>query len=128
MMFNVAEIEPGFIFMVLIWLFSSFFSKKGKKKNRRSIIITLDTTTNTFKHELTLQDSNKPILKKIKPRFSIKILNYIYTLNHHVYKFVFNILFNSYFYFIAIKYPQIMYHLFVYKKPRKLIEKEQEYN
>ncbi|MBC8311520.1 MAG: hypothetical protein H8E72_04395 [Candidatus Marinimicrobia bacterium] len=28
----LAEIEPGFIFMVLIWLFSSFFSKKGKKK------------------------------------------------------------------------------------------------
>lgn len=28
----LAEIEPGFIFMVLIWLFSSFFSKNGKKK------------------------------------------------------------------------------------------------
>ena len=39
----LAEIEPSFIFMVLIWLFSSFFSKKGKgkgqsipKKNRLS--------------------------------------------------------------------------------------------
>ena len=30
-MSHFAEIEPGFIFMVLIWLFSSFFSKKGKK-------------------------------------------------------------------------------------------------
>ena len=30
-MFHFAEIEPGFIFMIVIWLFSSFFSKKGKK-------------------------------------------------------------------------------------------------
>ena len=30
-MFYFAEVEPGFILMVLIWLFSSFFSKKGKK-------------------------------------------------------------------------------------------------
>jgi len=30
-MSHFAEIEPGFIFMVLIWLLSSFFSKKGKK-------------------------------------------------------------------------------------------------
>lgn len=30
-MSHFAEIEPSFIFMVLIWLFSSFFSKKGKK-------------------------------------------------------------------------------------------------
>ena len=37
MMFNVAEIEPGFIFMVLIWLFSLFFSKKGKKKNENNL-------------------------------------------------------------------------------------------
>ena len=33
MMSHFAEIEPGFIFMVLIWLFSSFFSKKGKKNS-----------------------------------------------------------------------------------------------
>ena len=26
----LAEIEPSFIFMIIIWLFSSFFSKKGK--------------------------------------------------------------------------------------------------
>ena len=32
-MIKFAEIEPGFILMVLIWLFSSFFSKK-KKKNQ----------------------------------------------------------------------------------------------
>lgn len=32
-MSHFAEIEPGFIFMVLIWLFSSFFSKKGKKNS-----------------------------------------------------------------------------------------------
>ena len=39
----LAEIEPSLIFMILIWLFSSFFSKKGKgkgqsipKKNRLS--------------------------------------------------------------------------------------------
>ena len=30
----LAEIEPSFIFMVLIWLFSSFFSKKGKDKGQ----------------------------------------------------------------------------------------------
>lgn len=32
-MSHFAEIEPGFIFMVLIWLFSSFFSKKGKENS-----------------------------------------------------------------------------------------------
>jgi len=32
-MIKFAEIEPGFILMILIWLFSSFFSKK-KKKNQ----------------------------------------------------------------------------------------------
>ena len=30
----LAEIEPSFIFMILIWLFSSFFSKKGKDKGQ----------------------------------------------------------------------------------------------
>ena len=30
----LAEIEPSFIFMILIWLFSSFFSKKGKNKGQ----------------------------------------------------------------------------------------------
>ena len=29
-MIQFSEIEPGFIFMILIWLFSSFFSKKKK--------------------------------------------------------------------------------------------------
>ena len=29
-MIFLAEIEPGFIFMIIIWLFSSFFSKKKK--------------------------------------------------------------------------------------------------
>ena len=32
---KTAEIEPGFILMVLIWLFSSFFSKKKPKKSHQ---------------------------------------------------------------------------------------------
>ena len=34
---KMAEVEPGFILMVLIWLFSSFFSKKKPKKSKPSI-------------------------------------------------------------------------------------------
>ena len=30
--FKMAEVEPGFILMLLIWMFSSFFSKKKSKK------------------------------------------------------------------------------------------------
>ena len=34
---KMAEVEPGFILMVLIWLFSSFFSKKKSKTAKPSI-------------------------------------------------------------------------------------------